>query len=724
MLTDHQERLLSYNGELLIFQLSKGKSSQGSDTKLTQLHVRRMTFDSCTKLFTETSTGSFSKCEEGVEMIHCSCASDFRTGILHPCILLKKKKKKNTKYFLLLLHNFNKFELVLHFKLDYELKEPIKLVAGPTVLWSHAKKLFHISPQTCTVLCAPVQFCSIKWAGEIEGEGVVVLGIRAACLPEGGNEQSVAKSDAFIWGNECFVYALEKQQVLTNASFLPHAYGSVVSCVHVCKVEVVRSKFRTSVVVVTCKSQLIFFQDGLPKDVHQLPYENPCSILVAAVEGSSQLLVVTFASGDVCAIWKHNLQVASSWKNVTSVLVDDFAGIGTEQILVLLKTDSVSESLNTFQITDFGNINYASNISYEDDSYSGEELQNNHFLTIKGLEARLQAVFGSVRELQQHLKLKEKVLMESCAALIDLVQDRKCSLPSAEKEGLVSLWDETEKMSDNCTSTPSIDKEQYVEEVWYRVVEDNLVVGVKLMETFDMLFNDVSLSLIMDQKCPSVFPTKCQCHVVTLKKAALAEPASHWQLEPLPKRIKLDCHNGKECHGGPSQVKADTKKVFTAVAHLPPFLALHQVGCIVLLHAKKKNRKDENPNKSKKITLSCGNILLSLIEISTGKYSTSVKDYKYTGSINDLVALCAVSLKLSFQITSFDCTLISINTWLQEQMECAPIKEYPDFLVCCKSGNLSGTLLQWNLITPFKGTLTVFCSVFITSLDHCHQPVR
>ncbi|XP_033003273.1 Fanconi anemia group B protein isoform X2 [Lacerta agilis] len=649
------EKLLSYNGELLIFQLSKLKSTQGGGTKVMKLHVRRMSFDSCTKQFIEMSTGSFSDCEDGVEMIHCSCGSDFRTGILHPCVLLKKKTKKNTKYNLLLLHNSNKFELVLHFKLDYELKEPIKLLSGPTVLWSHEKSLFHISPQTCTVLCAPVRLCSIKWAGEIKGQGAVVLGTRPACLTERGNGQSVPKSDAFIWGTECFAYAVEKQQVLTRANFVPHAYGGMVSCVHVCEADAVRSKFRTSVVVVTSKSQVILFQDGLPKDVHQLPYENPCSVQVAAVEGNSQLVVVTFASGDVCALWMRNLQ---------------------------------------------------NNISYEDDSHSTQELQKNHFLTIKGLEARLQAGFASVRELQQHLRLKEKVLVESCGALIDLVQDQKHSLPSAEKAGLVSLWDEP---LDNGTSTPSIGKEQLVQEVWYRVVEDNLVVGVKLMDTYDLLLSDVRLSLIMGRKCPSAFPAKCRCSVVALKKAALAESASHWQLEPLLKRIKLDCHNGKECSGEPSQVKADRIKNFTAVTELSPFLALHEVGCVVLLHATKRScRDDERLQKSKIMALLCGKILLSLAEVSAGKYSINLKDYKYTGAIKDLVALCAVSHKVSLQIISSEYTLIHIKTWLQEQMECAPIKEYPDTFISCKSGNLNGTVFKWNLKTPFEGTLTVF----------------
>lgn len=50
--------------------------------------------------------------------------------------------------------------------------------------------------------------------------------------------------------------------------------------------------------------------------------------------------------------------MASCWENVKSVLVDDFAGIGTEQILIFFKSDSISETLKAFQITDFGNFNY------------------------------------------------------------------------------------------------------------------------------------------------------------------------------------------------------------------------------------------------------------------------------------------------------------------------------------------------------------------------------
>ncbi|KAG8137342.1 hypothetical protein E2320_004588 [Naja naja] len=680
MSMDQQEKLLSYNGILLFFQLSRGNNSQSGDITITTLHVKRMIFDNGTKLFNEVSTGSFCIHGEDIEIIHCSNVSDFRTGILHPCILLKKKKKKKIKYILLLFHTRNKFELVLQFKLDYAIKEPVKLLAGPTIIWHYEGHLLHISPQTGTVLCAPIQFSSVQWAGQVEGEGIVVLGTKAAGFP-GDNKQNNARSDLAIWGYECFAYGVDRQKVLLNASFLPHAYGSVVRCVYVCKIEV-KSKLKTSLIAVTCKGQLIFFEDGWPKHLLQLPYENPFSVQIASVGGDRQLVIVTFASGDVCAIWKHNLQVASCWKNVNSVLVDDFAGIGTEQILVFLKSDSISETLKAFQITDFGNINYESNINYENDLSSAEEIQENRLLTIKALEARLQAGFASVRAIQQHLRLKEKVLMQSCHALLDLVQGCKQRIPRINKENLVSLWDETEEGFHNGVLTPTEDEEQIVKKVWYRVVEDQLIVGVEVMETFDLL--------------------------VTVSEASEAEPLSCWPLEPLPKKIKLSCLNEEsKCNRKGSEVKRNKAKAIIAVTHLSPFLAWHEITCVVLLHAKKSSNS-ENWQKSKRLTLLCGNFFLSLVEISTGKLSINLKEYKYPGSTEDLLAVCAISHKSSFQVIS-DCTLLPVNKRLLEQMECAPIEKHPGYMVCWKSGNLNGTLFKWNLKTPFEGFLTVFC---------------
>uniref|UniRef100_A0A8C8SKR7 FA complementation group B n=1 Tax=Pelusios castaneus TaxID=367368 RepID=A0A8C8SKR7_9SAUR len=725
MLSDEQEKILSYNGEVLLFQLSKAKCAA---EKTTRLHVKRMAYDNGSNLFLQKSSGLFSMHggNLNIEMVCCNCTADFRTGINLPCILMREKKNSVYKYFLLLLHSSNKFEQCLNFKLEYELKNDTRLLNGPTVLWRHAKKLFYISTKTCTVLSASVQLSSIEWAGEIENEGNVVLGIRPACLSEEEDGQTLSRSDGAVWHSEFVVYAVENRKILTGICFLPHAYSSVISCVHVCRTGISKSQFRTSVVAITRKRQLIWFQDGLPKGVCQLQDGEPCSVQVAATSRNDLLFVVSFASRDVCVVRKDNFQVASRLQKVKSVLVDDFIGTGTEQILLLFKDVSSTDSLSTFRITDFGEVSYASDISCKKDFPHVEELQENGFLTIRALEARLQAGCTSVRELQQHLQLKKKVLFESCSALIDLVQGTEHILPTAEEKGLVSLWDDAENLLhplDKKTTLTSGGPEHVIEKLWQRVVDDSLVVGVKITESVNLSLNDVCLSLVMDQHFTSVSPIiQCQSKIAKLNKTFSAMSISSCQMEPQPKRIKLDfCSMNdlkKDYHGRPYKTSADVAKTFIAVTPLSPLLAFRDIRCMILLHAKRKKYQNGNLQESKTLTLLCGKISLNLEDISSGKYSVNLlrNNSHYTDTMEDIFAILAVALKFSFHIVSSDYTLTPVKMWLLSQMECMPIKECPENMFCHKLGSLHGTVFNWNLKTPFEGILTLFCSVVFQCL--------
>ncbi|NXN22515.1 FANCB protein, partial [Nycticryphes semicollaris] len=740
MLLGEQEQFLSYNGEVLIFQLSKTKHVEGADDKTMDLCVRRMAFNRDTKLFVHKSSGAFSMRASHlkIEIICCSCATDSRTGIILPCIFLKKKKQNNAvKYLLLLLHSSDQFEESFHFNLDYELKEDIRLFAGPSVLWRHANKLFYISSDTCTVLSAPIQLSSVVWIGEIEDEGTVVLGTGTACLPESEDEDDFSTSDRAIWGSEFFAYAIETQKLLTGTRFMPHAYSRVVSSVYICKNEVSKKQLRISLVAVTHKSQLIWFQDGLPKGVCDLPYEKPCSVKTALTSSNDLLFIVSFASGNICVVQRRDcLQVASKWQNIKSVLVDDFIGSGSEQLLLLFKDDSNTDVLNAFKITDLGEVNYGSGINYKHDVPPAEGLQENGLLTVQALETRLQAGYTSVRELQQHLGLKRRVILESCRALIDLVEERKHILPTAKEvkcrgeyrsllncakpfEGLVSLWDDVEnppRSHSKETSLASKAPEHFIEKLWQRVVGDSLVVGVKLTESFYLSLSDVSLSLVMDQDFSSISPIiECRNKIIKLNKAFSALSVSSCQIEPPPKKIKLDLHSKndlkKEFPKRCSRVQLDGAKTLIAVTSLAPLLAFHRVCCIVLLHMKKQKHRDDSLQESKKITVLCGKILLSLEDISNGKYSVKMqRDNSYcTGSVEDILAVLAVSIRFSFQIVSSDCTLTPVNSWLLGEMECTPFKECCDNMFCHKAGNVYGTVLNWNLKNPFEGVLTLFC---------------
>ncbi|KFP64875.1 Fanconi anemia group B protein, partial [Cariama cristata] len=736
MFLGEQEQFLSYNGEVLIFQLSKPKRVEGAADKTMNLCVRRMAFNRDTKLFVQKSSGVFSMRASHLktEIICCSCTTDSRTGIILPCILMKKKKHNNVvKYLLLLLHSSNQFEQSFHFKLDYELKEDIRLFTGPSVLWRHANQLFYISSDTCTVLSAPVHLSSVVWTGEIENEGTVVLGIRTACLPE--SEDEFSTSDRAIWGSEFFGYVVETQKMLTGTCFMPHGYSRVVSSVYICKNEILKKQLRTSLVAITHKNQLIWFQDGLPKGVCELPYEKPTSVKTAVTSSNDLLFIVSFASGNICVVQRRDsLQVASKWQKVKSILVDDFIGSGSEQLLLLFKDDSNTNMLNTFKITDLGDVNYASDINYKHDVPAAEGLQENGLLTIQALETRLQAGCTSVRELQQHLRLKKRVILESCRALIDLVEERTHILPTAKQEGLVSLWDDVENPPHSLSKETSLTSkvpEHFIEKLWQRVVGDSLVVGVKLTESFYLSLSDVSLSLVMDQDFFSISPIiECRNTIIKLNKAFSALAVSSCQIEPPPKKIKLDLHSKndlkREFPERCSRVKLDGAKTIIAVTSLSPLLAFHRVCCIVLLHAKKQKCRNDSLQETKKITVRCGKILLSLEDISNGKYSVKMlRDNSYcTGSMEDILAVLAVSVRFSFQIVSSDCTLTPVNSWLLGEMECTPFKECHDNIFCHKAGNVYGTVFNWTLKNPFEGVLTLFCRNLTVLFQCLHSLTR
>ncbi|NWW05472.1 FANCB protein, partial [Oreocharis arfaki] len=722
MLLSEQDQFLSYNGEVLVFQLSKPEHAQEADDKTMNLCVRRMVFNRDTKLFVQKSSGVFSvrASHSKIEMVCCSCTTDSRTGIILPCILMKKKKWNNVKYFVLLLHSSNQFEQSFYFKLDYELKEDIRLFAGPSVLWRHANKLFYISSNTCVVQSAAVQLSSVVWTGEIVGEGTVVLGIRTACLPETEDADGFSVSDRAIWGSEFFGYAIEAQKMLSGTCFMPHAYGRVVSSVYICKTDRLKKQLQISLVAVTYKNQLIWFQGGVPKGVCELPYEKPCLVKTAVTSNNDLLFVVSFASGNTCVVQRRDsLQVVSKWQKVKCVLVDDFIGSGSEQLLLLFKDESNTDVLSTFRITDLGEVNYAGGINYKHDVPAAEGLQENGLLTVRALETRLQAGWTSVRELQQHLGLQKRVILESCRALIDLVEERAHILPSAKEEGLVSLWDDVENPP-HClskeTSLASEVPEHFTEELWQRVVGDSLVVGVKLTESFYLSLSDVSLSLVMDQDFSSISPIiKCQSKICKLNKAFSALTVSSSQIEPPPKKMKLDLHSRndlrKELPKRSSRIQLDGAKTVTAVTSLSPLLAFHRVSCVVLLHARKQNHQHDSLQQSKRITVLCGKILLSLEDISNGRYSVKMlRDNSYcTGSVEDILAVLAVSVRFSFQIVSSDCTLTPVISWLLGEMECTPFKECQDNIFCHKAGNVHGTIFNWTLKNPFEGILTIFC---------------
>lgn len=80
--------------------------------------------------------------------------------------------------------------------------------------------------------------------------------------------------------------------------------------------------------------------------------------ILSYLKGKLCLNKITYKIPNIYVLKALLLQVTSKWQKVKSVLVDDFIGSGTEQLLLLFNDESNTDVLNMFKIMDFGKINY------------------------------------------------------------------------------------------------------------------------------------------------------------------------------------------------------------------------------------------------------------------------------------------------------------------------------------------------------------------------------
>ncbi|XP_063811851.1 Fanconi anemia group B protein [Pseudophryne corroboree] len=712
------ERLLAYNGEIITFQILQLKTNLDVAEK-NVLAFSRKKFHTDTGKFIEVSSGQYiiPSIKSNIQVVSVCCVADVRTGINLPCILLKTCKRKSTsssRLTLLLLHTSNEVEPYLKFKVDTEILEDLRLTDGPTVLWKQHEKLYYVSSPTSEVLTSPIDISAILWTGTIE-EGTCILGITTMRL-DAEHLTSTSLPNRTHQGKEFVLYCVENQKTVSGSCLIPHAYTSVLRCLDVCMIQNINGIYETSAVGASNK-QLIWFQNGVPKQVFQLPSENLSKLQIAYTSRADMLCMISFASGDACAVWKDGWKTAGIWQQVENILVDDFVGRGSDQMLLLFRDDpSNLADQQAFRLTDCRDINYPADGM--DDKVIETQFQENHFLMIQTLEARLQTSLNSLEELQNHVQVQDKVIKSSCDALIGMSLSIETLVHSDKKECLVSLLDDADEChypsaEEKCSS--SVDSECFVEKIWQRVIDDFLVVGVKLKDSVDISLSDIGLSLIMDQKIASLSQvTKCQTNVLKLAIRPSLDLSTVCLHEPTGKKQRLDYHSKDNLSGNCSQrpcppsYQNDLEHTVTAVTELSSLLALNNTSCALLLHARRKNQPD-CLLRGEKLIVPCGRVSISLADVLKGKHTINVFE-RCQGfqTLEDIFAVLSAFQKCSLHIFSPDCTLTSVRPWLVGQMQAEPLKFMPDIMISTRPGCLGGTLFIWNPKTSCDGTLTLF----------------
>ncbi|KAK1902692.1 Fanconi anemia group B protein [Dissostichus eleginoides] len=596
---------LSLFGKIILFNCKRASATH--DSERSELIFCSLSFEREDNAFLKAADGAAvisRKRSARVDIVKCKCAINVQKRVAMPCILVTKKSERGGSfhYSLLTLSSSNRLEPCIEFKLPYQMKENVSILQGPTVLWSHAGNVFFASLQAGEVKQIPIEL-SHTVIGELplHKEQVFVLGLKKVS-DQCSNTQSTGQT---------LGYFVESGHVFDGSMVLPHPYVCITRCILVLSAEQVDDVLKSTLVAATSNQQLVYFENGIVKDVCQLPFEQAENIQMVNTGRNGCLFVISFYQGHVCAIHKETFQIASHWSSVSSVHVDDFLGCGTDQMLLVFKNQGTTgQPIEKYLLTDLCGISYS----------RGQD--ENDLLTLRALESRLQSGLSVLQDLQRELRVKDRVLQQSVQALTDVVSERETILTQPEQEGLIALWDcdesKDEAMADETQDMPAGPSKPQVDKLWHRIAEERMVVGVILTTDSSVPAASVSLSILTE-----------------------AEPAA--------KRSKP--HNA-----GRANDLNTCRLAVTAVSRLTPLLTSGFVKCRVVLHYVQRQDAFAPVCNPTPVVLHCGQVAL---DIHSDFQTRLLKnpELKTDEVEEDLLSLMAVLDRWVFLIDSPDHSL-------------------------------------------------------------------
>ncbi|XP_078118136.1 Fanconi anemia group B protein [Sander vitreus] len=698
---------LSLCGKIIIFNCKRASAT--SECERTEVIFSSLAFEREDNTFLKAADGAAiisRKRSAHVDIVKCKCAINVQKRVTTACILVTKKSEKGEsfQYSLLTLSSSNILEPCIEFKIPYQMRETVHILHGPTVLWSHAGNVFYASLQAGEVRQIPIQV-SHSVIGELplHKEHVFVLGLHNL-----SDQCSNTTSTSQTLG-----YFVESGQVFDGTMILPHPYICITRCILVLSAEKVNDVLKSAVIAATSNQQLVYFENGIVKDVCQLPFEQPENIQVVNTGRNGCLFVISFHQGHVCAMWKETFQIASHWSSVSSVHVDDFLGCGTDQMLLVFKDQGITgQPLDTFLLTDLCGISY----SHGQDSGAPKTpppSPENELLTLRALESRLQSGLTVLQELQREVRVKDRVLQQSVRALTDVVSESETILTQHEQEGLIALWDcddesKDEALDDKTQDMPAVSSKPQVDKLWHRITEERMVVGVILTTDSSVPVASVSLSILTEtgqSSTPAVIQTQSQVFwlpVPCSSSSSSSSSSAYMFSEPAAKRSK------QHCAGTPNDLNT-CRLAVTAVTRLTPLLNSGCVKCRVMLHYVQRQDAFALVSNPTPVVLHCGQFAL---DIHSDFHTRLLKnpDLKTDEVKEDLLSLMAVLDRWVFHIDSPEHSLGDIASWIQKRVGCKRVEVSPQYLLLNSSGPSALMLLHWHQITPFQGELSVHSS--------------
>ncbi|XP_067300790.1 Fanconi anemia group B protein isoform X2 [Pseudorasbora parva] len=662
--------MLSCGGDVLAFQ-SKSLTTKGRDhhRKGSEVSFSRLSFDQNSRSFSIRERGLIHKDSSAdADILHCGLALDEQRRQKVPCVLLKLCKKRTSAFKYMLYSAEGR--LYVEFALPNEMKDHVSILQGPTLVWSHENSVFYASCRSGGVKEVSIGM-TVRFIGELQRKRVIYATQHSPDVK-----------------NTLYFIEEEDEEECCDACLLPDAYSSVTQCMMVISAERIRGSFKSAILAVTSTKQLVRFEDGFPRDVCALPYEQPLSIQMVHTLKNECLVVVTFSLGNVCAVWRDTFQVACCWTGVRLMLVDDFVGCGTDQMLLVFEDQSSpGEMLGNFLLTDLCGITYSCGRSDGEVLNPSDTAQENFLLTLQALESRLQSGLNFLEDLQRDAEGKDRLTLQSLLALTDLVSGREHVIFPPEQEGLVSLWDEDEDAGeeecdvlDERMQTECAEALLKVDGVWQRVIGQSLVIGVVLKPVNNTSVMNISALIAVD------------CRLIGASSVIKSEIL---RFDPIR--------------------RSEARLTLLAVTDVAPLLTLGCCRWPIMLHYSIRDSSG-----SPRASLYCGRISVSLRELSLGTLHPRLlqdSTLNTDEAREDLLSLLAVLDVSSLLIRCSDHTLPDVPRWLQDSQHAERLAVDPRFT----SDPADLRLFRWEQRSPFEAVLSVHCRDDLHLLQFLHS---
>uniref|UniRef100_A0A3B1K2J0 FA complementation group B n=1 Tax=Astyanax mexicanus TaxID=7994 RepID=A0A3B1K2J0_ASTMX len=692
MATDKCIQVIPLCGNLLVFHRKR------ANLKGSEIAFWRMAFSQDLGGFFNKDcriSSMYKNTSREVDIVCCTTALDIKARQKVPCVLLRLYKRASQcfKYMLYSLDGSTNGKLHVEFALPYEVGDNISVLRGPTLVWSHENRVFYTSSEVGGVREVAIPL-TVSFVGELPLRQRQI-GILGSEIEPREDMYEVNK------GNENLLYFLEDCRTFSGKFLLPDAYQSIIKCMVVVSAEEAEGSLRSTVLAATSRKQLVRFKHGLPEDVCSLPYEKPQSIRILHGGDGGCIIAVVFNHGNVCAVWKDSFKVAACWTGVSFLLVDDFIGCGSEQMLLLFE-DPAEEILGNFLLTDLSGVHYSCGREEDKDLHRSDPAQENVLLTVKALDSRLQSGLAFLQELQRDLSVKERVLQQSVTALADLVSDREHVPPPPQQEGLVCMWDEDEEEEEGCVldkrmQTESGHRPPKVKRFWHRVVGESLVFGVLLTANTDALEERVSGSVLLEPSGDVPDGVVVQSRSKCLQYPELPSLTS-LDLDPPSAKRSRRPPDGPETH-------SSSQLALLTVTDLTPLLSCSRVTCSVLLHCLS--------SESGPTVHQCGQVSLDMKDVLHGGLEPRLLtdcSVESDESREDLLCLLAAFESWRFRIESSEHTLADVSGWLVDRLGAKPVGVSPQYLLIGSTQPSSTMLIHWQPHGSFQALLHVHCS--------------